>query len=192
MKIRLTEWANRQGIAYITAVRWAKAGKIPGLHRAVSGRLFVEVEADTNGDGVVLYGRVSSADQKEDLARQLGRLRDFAAARGLVVAREVSEIGSGLNGHRAKLLGLLRDPMVRTILVEHRDRLGRFGTEYVEAALQATGRTVLVIHEGEERLELVQDFVDVVTTMCARIYGRRSASNRARRAVAAAAEPAPP
>ena len=188
MKIRLTDWATRQGISYITAFRWAKAGKIPNLHRAVSGRLFVEVDADGVGEGVVLYGRVSSSDQKADLGRQLGRLRDFAAARGLVVAREVSEIGSGCNGHRAKLLGLLRDPEVRTILVEHRDRLGRFGTEYVEAALSATGRTLLVVHEGEEELDLVQDFVDVATSMCARIYGRRSASNRAKRAVAAAAE----
>lgn len=161
---------------------------MPGLHRSVSDRLFVEVESEDVGEGVVLYGRVSSADQKEDLGRQMARLRDFAAARGLVVAREVSEIGSGHNGHRKRLLELLRDPTVRTILVEHRDRLGRFDTEYVQAALQATGRTLLVVHEGEERLDLVQDFVDVVTSMCARIYGRRSAANRARRAVTAASE----
>src|SRR5688500_11583522 len=101
MKVRLCDW----GIASITAVRWAKAKKSLGLHRTVSGRLFVEVEADGVRDGVVLYGRVLSADQKEDLGRQMARLRDFAAARGLVVAREVSERGSGLNGQRAKLLG---------------------------------------------------------------------------------------
>ncbi len=188
MKVRLTDWPTRQGISYTTAFRWARAGKIPGLHRAVSGRLFVEVEPDSAGDGVVLYGRVSLADQKEELGRPLGRLQNFAAARGLLVAREVREIGSGLNGHRAKLLALLRDPEVRTILVEHRERLGRFGTEYVEAAMTATGRAVIVVNDGEERLDLVADFVDVVTSMCVRIYGRRSANNRANRAVAAAAE----
>ena len=81
---------------------------------------------------------------------------------------------------------LMRD-VLETLFV-HRDRLGRFGTECVEAALSATGRTLLVVHEGEEQLDLVQDFVDVVTSMCARLYGRRSASHRAKRAVAAAAE----
>jgi len=116
------------------------------------------------------------------------RLRDFAAAKGYVVAKEVLEIGSGLNGHRRKLSGLLADPDVSVVIVEHRDRLARFGVEYVEAALAAHGRTVVVVNEGEQRLDLVQDFVDVVTSMCARIYGRRAAKNRARRAVAAAAE----
>ena len=71
-------------------------------------------------------------------------------------------------------------------MVEHRDRLARFGVEYLEAALGAQGREVLVVEAGEQKLDLVQDFVDVVTSMCARIYGRRAAKNRARRALAAA------
>jgi putative resolvase len=189
MLIRLTTWAEQQGIAYITAFRWAQAGKIPGLHRNVAGRLYVEV-AGPVATRIALYGRVSSSDQKADLERQMGRLRDFAAASGMVVATEVSEIGSGLNGRRKKLCRLLSDPSVTTIVVEHRDRLGRFGTEYVEAALAAQGRTLAVVNQGEERLDLVQDFIDVVTSMCARIYGERAARNRAKRALAAAAESA--
>jgi predicted site-specific integrase-resolvase len=93
-----------------------------------------------------------------------------------------------LNGKRPKLLKLLADPTVKKIVVEHRDRLARFGVEYIEAALQAQGRSLVVAEAGEQKLDLVQDFIDVVTSMCARIYGRRAASNRAKRALAAAAE----
>jgi predicted site-specific integrase-resolvase len=116
----------------------------------------------------------------------MNRLRDFASARGMVVGKEVREIGSGLNGHRKKLVDLLADPRVETIMVEHRDRLARFGTEYIEASLRAQGRAILVVNEGEQKLDIVQDFVDVVTSMCARIYGRRAAGNRAKAAIAAA------
>ena len=186
MMIRLTDWAAQQGIAYVTAFRWAHAGKVPGLHKAVSGRLFVEVQEPAAGKAVVLYGRVSSHEQSADLDRQMNRLRDFASAQGMVIAKEVRDIGSGLNGHRAKLLALLRDPEVGTILVEHRDRLGRFGVEYVEAAMAAQARVLLVVNEDEQKLDILQDFIDVVTSMCARIYGRRAAGNRAKAALAAA------
>lgn len=160
--IRLPEWARRNGIAYITAFRWAHAGKIPGLHRTVSNRLFVEVPDLPAGASVVLYGRVSSSDQSADLDRQMERLRAFAAAKGLVTTKEVQEIGSGLNGRRKRLVALLSDSDVGIVVVEHRDRLARFGVEYIEAALSAQGRSVLVINEGEQKLDLVQDFIDVV------------------------------
>lgn len=100
--------------------------------------------------------------------------------------KRVEELGSGLNGKRPKLLKLLADQTVTRIVVEHRDRLARFGVEYIEAALQAQGRSLVVAEAGEQKLDLVQDFIDVVTSMCARIYGRRAASNRAKRALAAA------
>jgi predicted site-specific integrase-resolvase len=185
MRIRLAEWARREGIAFITAKRWVLAGRVPGAVKNATGRWLVDVPDVPVGKRIVIYGRVSSHEQKDDLARQMDRLRTFVAARGLVVT-EISEIGSGLNGHRKKLSALLRDPDVGTIVVEHRDRLARFGVEYIEASLMAQGRTILVMNENEEKLDIVQDFVDVVTSMCARIYGHRAASNRAKAAIAAA------
>lgn len=74
------------------------------------------------------------------------------------------------------------------IVVEHRDRLARFGTEYIEAVLRAHGRELLIVDAGEQKLDLVQDFIDVVTSMCARIYGKRAAKNRAHRALEASKE----
>jgi putative resolvase len=79
---------------------------------------------------------------------------------------------------------LLRDPKVQTVVVEHRDRLMRFGAEYVEATLMAQNRRLLVVDESELKDDLVQDMIAVLASMCARLYGRRSAKNRASRAMA--------
>lgn len=189
---KLSTWAAEQGVHYRTALAWAMSGKMPvPTERTVGGHYRV-VEEEPLGSKpaarVVLYARVSSSDQKADLLRQSDRLRMFAAARGFVNVEVVEEIGSGLNGHRKKLRGLLTAPDVGVVVVEHRDRLARFGVEYIEAALAAHGRTLIVMESGEQKLDITQDFIDVVTCMCARIYGRRAASNRAKRAIAAARE----
>ncbi len=78
------------------------------------------------------------------------------------------------------------EPTIATIVVEHRDRLARFGVEYLEAALRAQGRRVVVTDPGETTDDLVREMVDALTVFCARLYGRRSARNRARRAMTAA------
>ena len=72
------------------------------------------------------------------------------------------------------------------IVVEHRDRLARFGSEYIEAALSSSGRRLMVINDTEMTNDLVQDMTDVLISFCARLYGRRSAKNRARKAMEAA------
>lgn len=73
-------------------------------------------------------------------------------------------------------------------MVEHRERLARLGVEYVEAALAAEGRRLVVVEEREVNDELVGDITEVLTSMCARLYGRRSAKRRAERALHAAGE----
>jgi predicted site-specific integrase-resolvase len=101
----------------------------------------------------------------------------------------VTEVGSALNGHRRKFLALLRDPAVTRIVVEHRDRFWRFGSEYVEAALAAWGRALVVV-DSAELDDLMRDMTEILTSMCARLYGKRAAQNRAKRALAAAAQEA--
>ncbi len=188
---KLSDWAKENGVHYRTAMVWMHEGKLPvSVVRTPGGHYrVVENTAVTLTSGKsVLYGRVSSHDQKSDLVRQMERLRSFASGLGLQDVEAVEELGSGLNGKRPKLLKLLADPSVTRIVVEHRDRLARFGVEYIEATLQAHGRSLVVAEAGEQKLDLVQDFIDVVTSMCARIYGRRAASNRAKKALAATQE----
>jgi putative resolvase len=81
---------------------------------------------------------------------------------------------------------LLADPAVRTSVVEHRDRLARFGAECLEAALAAGGRKLVVVDQAERKDDLARDMVDVLTSFCARLYGRRAAEDRAEKALAAA------
>lgn len=187
--MKLSAWAKKMGISYLAAYKMFRAGKLPCRSlRLPTGTIIVLDDEPTPGSKkVALYARVSSHDQKADLERQMGRLRDYASSQGLVVAEEVAEIASGLNGNRKGLSKLLRDPSITTIIVEHRDRLSRFGVEFIEASLAASKREAIVLNESEFKDDLVRDFVDVVTSMCARIYGRRSAKNRAKRALEAAA-----
>ena len=133
-----------------------------------------------------MYARVSSHDQKSgsNLDGQVARCVAFANGRGLSVSETVTEVGSGMNGHRKKLLRLLGDSTVEHIVVEHRDRLMRFGAEYVEAALAGRGGKLLVVDESELKDDLVQDMISVLTSFCARLYGRRSAKHRAEKAIA--------
>jgi putative resolvase len=91
-----------------------------------------------------------------------------------------------MNGSRPKVRRLLADPAVSVVVVEHRDRLGRVNTEMVESALSAAGRRLVVLDEGEVTGDLVLDMVEVLTSLCAGLYGRRSARNRALKALGCA------
>ncbi len=184
--MKLSEWARRNGVHYQTAWSWAKNGQMPvPVVKTGTGRYLV-LEAVTGTGRTVAYCRVSSADQRDDLERQAGRVVTAATARGLTVAEVVTEVGSGLNARRPKLARLLRDPAVSTIVVEHRDRLARFGVEHLTCALAATGRTIVVLDDTEVDDDLVRDMTEILTSFCARLYGRRSAARKARAAMAAA------
>ena len=102
----------------------------------------------------------------------------------------MTEVGSGLNGRRRKLHRVLSDPTVTVIVVEHRDRLARFGVEHLESVLAASGRRLVVLDPRETTSDLVRDITEVLTSMCARLYGRRAGKNRAARAIAVATEDA--
>ncbi|WBB99015.1 IS607 family transposase [Solwaraspora sp. WMMA2080] len=185
--MKLAEWARRNDVHPQTAYRWFREGTMPvPARRLPSGTIMVEVTGDARQGQVAVYARVSSVDQRADLDRQVARATTWATERDMAVARVVTEVGSALNGRRKKFLGLLRDPAVSTIVVEHRDRFARFGAEYIEAALAAQGRQLVVVDPAEVDDDLVRDVTEILTSFCARLYGRRAAANRASRAVAAA------
>jgi predicted site-specific integrase-resolvase len=187
--MNLAVWAERNGVARVTAYRWFHAGLPPVPARKVGRLILVDEPTGDAGlrGGTVVYARVSSADQKTDLDRQVARVTAWATAEQIPVDKVVTEVGSALNGHRRKFLALLRDPSVGRIVVEHRDRFCRFGSEYVQAALAAQRRELVVVDSAEVDDDLVRDMTEILTSMCARLYGKRAAQNRAKRAVAAAA-----
>ncbi|CRG41650.1 IS607-like element IS1535 family transposase [Mycobacterium tuberculosis] len=183
--MNLADWAESVGVNRHTAYRWFLEGTLPVPAERVGRLILVKTAASASAAaaGVVLYARVSSHDRRSDLDRQVARLTAWATERDLGVGQVVCEVGSGLNGKRPKLRRILSDPDARVIVVEHRDRLARFGVEHLEAALSAQGRRIVVADPGETTDDLVCDMIEVLTGMCARLYGRRGARNRAMRAV---------
>lgn len=177
--MRLSAYAKKMGVSYKTAFRWWKAGRLDA-YQLETGTIIVRdpvpTEASTN---VALYARVSSNDQKEDLERQVQRLKDYAASRGYQVTKVVSELASGLNDTRPKFIKLLTDPNIGVIVVEHRDRATRFGFTYIEQLMQVQGRRIEVIFPSDTDNDLVDDFIAVITSMASRIYGRRTSRRRA-------------
>jgi putative resolvase len=180
MDMKLSQYAKQTGISYKTAWRWYKAGTLDA-YKTATGTVIVRDASDPKPvtGRIALYARVSSLGQKEDLDRQIVRLKDYAAAKGYQVSKEITEIASGLNDSRPKLEKLLADTSIGTIIVENRDRLTRFGSHYIETLLEAQGRRVEMIFQSDTGDELVDDFVAVITSMSARIYGRRQSRRRA-------------
>jgi predicted site-specific integrase-resolvase len=122
--VTLREWAIANGVHPITAYRWFRKGRLPVPATRVGGLILIDQPAAAVPAGVTaVYARVSSADQRQDLERQVARVTTWASGHYLPVDRVVTEVGSALNRRRGKLLTLLADPDVTTIVVEHRDSL---------------------------------------------------------------------
>jgi putative resolvase len=186
-RVKLAEWARVNRVHPQTAYRWFREDRMPvPARRLASGTIWVDAAMAGDAGRVVVYARVSSHDQRAGLDRQVARVTGWATSNGHQVSEVACEVGSAMNGNRPKLRRILSDPSVTVIVVEHRDRLARFGVEQLESALAAAGRRVLVADPGETADDLVRDMIEVLTSMCARLYGRRGARNRAMRAITAA------
>lgn len=177
--MRLSVYAKKTGVTYKTAFRWWKAGKLDAYQMDTGTIIVREPATSAEQLQVALYARVSSADQKEDLERQMQRLKDYAASKGYQVTKMVSELASGLNDRRPKLMKLLTDASVGIVVIEHRDRLTRFGFNYIEQLMQMQGRRLEVLFPSDTDTDLVDDFIAVITSMASRISGRRTSKRRA-------------
>ena len=185
--IRLSQWAAQHGMHRMTAWRHYNAGTLPPelQPKKIGNIVYVLANPEATGGRTVGYARVSSAEQKSHLENQANRLWAYAGQNGILLDDVVSEVASGLNDKRPKLRRLLGDSTVHTIIVEHRERLARFGVGMVETMLQARGGSLIVIDDAEVPDDLVRDMTEILTCFCARLYGKCSASNRARRAMEA-------
>ncbi len=174
--MKLRTFAEHVGVRYETAWRWFKAGKIKGRQLDTGTIIVTEnfdepVEVDVI---VVVYARVSANENRPNLDTQAERLSAYCAAKGWKVHKVVKEVGSGINDGRKKLLALLADPTVKVIVVEHKDRLTRFGFKYIETLLAVQGRSIEVINLAENPLEdLIADLISIIYSFSARLYGQK-------------------
>ena len=171
--MKLSKYAKELGVDYRTAWNWFKSGKIEEAYQTPTGTVIVpDIKNEQSKTyGVILYARTSSSQNKDLLDNQVKRLEDYAAAKGYKVKQVVKEFGSGLNDERKQLTKILQENKYDKIIVEHTDRLTRFGFNYIQLL---TGDRIEVINESKEKDEdLVKDLISIIHCFSARIYGLR-------------------
>ena len=179
-----SEVAQIFGMSRSGVIKWIREGKIKAIE--VNGRWripYSEIERLLSGGGrvkqVAIYARVSPT-QKDYLERQLVALREWVRKTlGEVSVIEVKDIGSGLKEDREglkKLIELAKRRQIDAVVVAYKDRLTRFGFEYLVELFKAYGVNVIVAFQDEKDYmqELVEDFVEIVKSFASRIYGHRS------------------
>ena len=173
--MRLKEYCKKMNITYRTGQNWFYNGDIPHAYKMPSGTIIVPEELTSNMDEyVVIYARVSSTLNKDNLETQADRLVQYANAKGYQVKEVVKEIGSGINDNRTKLNKLLENEKVTKIIIEHKDRLTRLGFNYISTLLKRVKVDIEVVNDVDtDKADLIQDFTSIITSFCARIYGQR-------------------
>ena len=172
--MKLSDYAKKMGVTYRTAWNWYKSGKLNAIQMATGTIIVKETDNKIVADYIIIYARVSSSENKKHLDTQAERLVGYATAKGYQIKEVVKEIGSGVNDNRHKLQKILHDSKATKIIVEHKDRLTRFGFNYLKTLLEKHGCIIEVVNEvGDEKEDLMQDLISIITSMCARYYGLR-------------------
>jgi len=186
--LRPNEVCQRLGISYSTLSRWVREGRIKAV-RTAGGKFRVpESEVRRTAEGLpisrevraIVYAHVSSADQKSDLERQVEYLTQYCSSKGYRVVDVLSDVASGLKTDRRGLLKLFNQVVNRqvdVVVVTYRDRLTRFGFEYLEYFFNQHGVRVEVVFGEEPKdsyQELLEDLIDIVASFAGRLYGLRS------------------
>lgn len=185
------------GVSISTLRRWEKEGSFLANHRTCGGHrrysksqikeYFGELSDTGQAAKAVCYARVSSHDQKKDLETQKAKLEDFAK-KHFSEFELISDLGSGLNYKKPglkRLLKLIQEEKFTHLILNHKDRLLRFGSEMVFSLCRQKSIEVIILEDSEEKsfeVELSCDVIELMTVFSARLYGRRSHQNRRRKA----------
>ena len=179
------EFAEMIGVSVKTLQRWDNEGKLkayrtPTNRRYYTHKQYVDYIGDSNTKHgkTIIYTRVSTANQKDDLQNQVEFLKQYANAKGIIVDEIFEDIGSGLNYNRKKWNKLIEDCMlglVKTVIVAHKDRFIRFGYVWFERFLKSNGVEIIVVNNEKTspEQELVNDLISIIHVFSCRIYGLR-------------------
>jgi putative resolvase len=192
MKISIGKAAEELGVSQETLRRWESSGKIvvertPQGHRRYDlAKLRGITSRKTTSPSqkrTIGYARVSSHDQKTDLVRQVSLLESFCVNNGW--SYEIfQDLGSGLNYSKKGLKKLIKElcsGLVGRLVITHKDRLLRFGSELIFSLCEQFGTEVVIINASVESNfedDLVQDVLEIITVFSARLYGSRSRKNK--------------
>ncbi|MDF2956353.1 MAG: putative site-specific integrase-resolvase [Candidatus Alkanophagales archaeon MCA70_species_2] len=173
------------GVSGMTLYRWTREGKIRfvrtpgGEYRYPESEIYRILGEQRPQNKAVIYARVSSADQKPDLERQIEALQKFAEKEGLEVLEVITDIASGLDGERKglkRLYELVKDRKIGKVLITYKDRLTRFGYEQIEEFFESYGVAIICLYRQSKtpHEELVEDLISIVTSFAGELYGMRS------------------
>lgn len=186
------EACRRLGISFITLKRWIYSGKIRAVKTPTGRWMIPESEVERIFGGkvearetrAIIYVRVSSSDQKSDLERQIKYLTQYCSAKGYRIVDVLSDVASGLKTNRRGLLKLFNYVVTKhvdVIVVTYKDRLTRFGFEYLEYFFNQYGVRIEIVYGEEPKdayQELVEDLLAIVTSFAGKLYGMRSHRKR--------------
>lgn len=188
-RYKLTDAAKVLGMSHWTLRRWIIDNKI-NVIRTETGRIYLPASwiEEQLGQRIkshyvrcALYARESSSENKSALQSQLEGLRNYATAKGYQIVHEVSEFGSGLNDSRKRLAALLLKKDFDVLLVEHKERLTRFGFKWFELLSPFKIEVINIAENG--RNDLMEDLVAILTSFSARIYGLRRGREKTKAAI---------
>ena len=186
--IKIGKAAEILGVSIQTLRRWEIDGSLIPDRKSVGNTRYYNIDKlhgskSPQNDVTIAYARVSSHDQKDDLARQAKLLSTFCISHGWNY-EVIQDLGSGMNYYKKglkHLLDLILDRKIRRLVLTHKDRLLRFGAELIFALCQARQVEVVIINQGEEvsfEEELAKDVLEIITVFSARLYGARSHKNK--------------
>ena len=183
---KIAHIAKDLGVSKQTIRNWNKAGALPFIRvgnldfiSQLEYDKLLNIERTPNEEKVIIYCRVSSTQNKKNLETQKERLINYASAKGYKVSQIISEFGSGINDKRPKLEKLLKEQNFTKLLIEHKDRLTRLGFNYIETLLNKNNIEIEVINNVDtDEEDIIQDFVSIITSFTARIYGKRRSKRK--------------
>jgi len=183
--IKISKVANDLGITKQTLWRWKWNGDI-NFHK-IGSLNYIDSNTYNNLLGkkekkierVVIYCRVSSSVNKTNLETQCKRVKQYCIINGYSIHKIIKEYGSGLNDDRKQLIKLLKEQDFTKLVIEHKDRLSRSGFNYIKTLLEFNNIEIEVINNSTDDEEnIIQDFISIITSYCARIYGKRRSKRK--------------
>jgi putative resolvase len=179
--MKLSQWAKNKGISYLTAYRMVKSGKLPEAEILPTGTIIINNTEIVKNYNICIYARVSSNDRKKELNYQVNRLIEFAGSKGLSIDKIYKEVASGMNDNRKEFWKMM-DSNPSTIIIENKDRLTRFGFNYIEKLCKKLNIEIVVMNKDfEDEKDLIKDLVSIITSFCCRLYGLRRGYNKAKK-----------
>ena len=185
------DFAELLGVSVKTLQRWdrdgiLKANRTPTDRRYYTYDQYLQfkgIQTENDIRDTVIYARVSTRNQKDDLQNQVEFLKQFCNAKGIIVNQCVEDFGSGLNYNRKKWNKLLDEVMgnkIKTIVISNKDRFIRFGYDWFEKFCEKFNTKIIIVN-NETLLpneELVQDIISILHVFSCRLYGLRKYKNQ--------------